>query len=255
MRPRIALSVLAVLSLLALAACGDDVESTGAGPAGTQSSATTEPPASTTATASPTETGPANEPEITKCLAKEQPKPAAKPQFSKAENVLKSGPATIVMKTSCGTLNIALDVKAGGPIPNSIGFLASKGFYDGLTFHRVVPDFVLQGGDPAGNGSGGPGYEVVGPVPDGYQYKIGDVAMAKTANAPAGASGSQFFVVSGTGGEQILTSQPVYGILGHANDPVSLATIKRIAALAVTDGPPSQPVWIISAKLVEGAVS
>lgn len=184
------------------------------------------------------------------CLpASQRPEVDKKPSYDKAEQVLKAGPASIVMETSCGRITIELDQKAGGPIPNSIAFLASKGFYDGLDFHRVVPDFVLQGGDPEGNGTGGPGYEVVGKVPAGYQYKVGDVAMAKTASAPSGASGSQFFVVSTENGAASLSQQPVYGILGHAADAESLDTIDRIAALGVTDGPPSQPVWIISATL------
>lgn len=194
----------------------------------------------TTATATPEEG----------CLPPEQqPSVDSKPSFDKAEDVLTSKDASIVMETSCGKLTIKLDQEIGGPIPNSIAFLASKGFYDGLTFHRVVPDFVLQGGDPEGNGSGGPGYEVVGPAPDGYQYKVGDVAMAKTATAPSGASGSQFFVVSSENGAAGLSQMPDYGVLGHATDPESMKTIENIAALGVTDGPPSQPVWIISAKV------
>jgi len=184
------------------------------------------------------------------CLpADQQPDPGDKPSFDKAEQVLKAGPASIVMETSCGKLTIVLDRKAGGPIPNSIAFLASKGFYDGLTFHRVVPDFVLQGGDPKGDGTGDPGYEVIGAVPKDYEYKLGDVAMAKTSSAPSGASGSQFFVVSSENGGFSLTQQPVYGVLGRATDAESLATIERIAKLGVTDDPPSQPVWIVSAKV------
>ena len=111
---------------------------------------------------------------------------------------------------------------------------------------------MLQGGDPRGDGTGGPGYQVVGELPSSYHYKLGDVAMAKTQNAPSGAAGSQFFVISGAQGTRL---PPLYGLLGHAADSASLATIKRIAALATTacgssDCPPSKKVWIVTAKLV-----
>lgn len=188
--------------------------------------------------------------QTTGCLpASDQPDAGDKPSFKAAEKTLKDGPARIVFQTSCGVITVELDRTAGGPIPNSIAFLAAKKFYDGLTFHRVVPDFVLQGGDPEGNGSGGPGYDVVGPVPAGYTYKVGDVAMAKTQVDPPGTAGSQFFVVSSPVGAAGLSQQPDYGILGHATDPASLKTIERIAKLGVTDGPPSQPVWIVSATV------
>lgn len=241
MKSRFVLTVLTLAFAGVVAGCGGDTKiDAGGGP-------------STAATTSTQE--PATEAPVTECLHTGQPPATKKDQYSKAEQVLKEGVEyTIVMKTSCGPINIKLDPKAGGPIPNSIAFLTSKGFYDNLIFHRVVPDFVLQGGDPTGTGGGGPGYEVVGPVPSGYQYQLGDVAMAKTSQAPAGASGSQFFVVSSANGGAGLTQQPVYGILGHAKDPESLGTIARIAALGVSDGPPSKPVWIIEAS-VEPAVS
>ncbi len=108
--------------------------------------------------------------------------------------------AAIVMVTSCGTLRIELVQNKKNPIPNSIAFLVTKHFYDGLTFHRIIADFVLQGGDPKGNGTGGPGYTVDGKVMGGYRYEIGDVAMAKTAAQPSGTAGSQFFVISGASG-------------------------------------------------------
>jgi cyclophilin family peptidyl-prolyl cis-trans isomerase len=177
----------------------------------------------------------------------------SKPSYKKPATVLaKNRRYAIVMTTNCGTIRIVLDRKLGGPIPNSIAFLATKHFFDGLTFHRVVQDFVLQGGDPSGDGTGGPGYEVVGALPSSYRYKLGDVAMAKTENAPSGAAGSQFFVISGSQGTQL---PPLYGLLGHAADSASLATIKRIAALATTacgssNCPPSKNVWIATAKLV-----
>ncbi len=240
MRVPALIAVFALCATGVLAGCGSDGGDTGAG---------TTQPATTAAAATTTTASTAAGPEITACLEAGQPTPPAKPSYSKAEQVLKAGTDyAIVMRTSCGTIRIALDPTAGGPIPNSIAFLVSEGFYDGLTFHRVVPDFVLQGGDPLGTGSGGPGYKVVGPIPAGYEYKLGDVAMAKAGPEPSGTAGSQFFVVSSDAGGAGLT--PDYGILGHATDADSLATIKRIAALAVADGAPSKPVWIISAKLV-----
>jgi cyclophilin family peptidyl-prolyl cis-trans isomerase len=185
-------------------------------------------------------------------------KPAAAgkshPSFKKPGTVLAKGKRyAVVMTTTCGPIRIVLDRKLGGPIPNSIAFLASKHFFDGLTFHRVVADFVLQGGAPKGDGTGGPGYQVVGALPSSYHYKIGDIAMAKTSVAPFGSAGSQFFVISGSEGTQL---PPQYGLLGHATDAASLATIKRIAALATTacgdpsGCPPSKKVWIVTARLV-----
>jgi cyclophilin family peptidyl-prolyl cis-trans isomerase len=168
-------------------------------------------------------------------------------QFPAPERVLDEGARyALVIRTSHGTITAALDEDLGGPIPNSIAFLAQQGFYDGLGFHRVVPGFVLQGGCPEGTGRGGPGYEVVGAPPRYYEYKTGDLAMAKTANAPAGAAGSQFFVISGPSGERLPAD---YGILGHARDDESLATIARIDALGRGDGPPAEPVTIESVTL------
>ena len=154
------------------------------------------------------------------------------------------------IETTHGPITAELDPELGGPIPNSIAFLAREGFYDGLDFHRVVPGFVLQGGCPHGTGTGGPGYEVVGTPPRDYGYQVGDLAMAKTGAAPAGASGSQFFVISGPSGTQL---PPDYGILGHAGDDESLATIRSIDALGRGDGPPREPVGIVRMTLEERA--
>jgi len=155
--------------------------------------------------------------------------------------------ADAVVDTSEGSFTIKLDVEHSPNTVASFEKLSRDGFYDGLLFHRIVPGFVIQGGDPNGDGTGGPGYSVTKAPPAGYAYKLGDVAMAKTQDEPPGAAGSQFFVISGPDGEQL---PPDYGVAGHASDAASKATIRRIARLAVTDGPPSQPVYIISAKLV-----
>jgi cyclophilin family peptidyl-prolyl cis-trans isomerase len=169
--------------------------------------------------------------------------------YSKPETVLQAGQeAEIDMVTSCGTLTIQLDTATSNPIPNSIAFLVGKKFYDGLKFHRIIADFVLQGGDPKGNGTGDPGYTVDGPVPPGYHYKLGDIAMAKTEVEPSGTAGSQFFVISGAQGEGLPTD---YGLLGHAADKESLATIKRIASFATESSVPSKPIYIWTAKVVK----
>ena len=169
--------------------------------------------------------------------------------YSAPEQVLEEGKRyALDLDTSHGPISAVLDPDLGGPIPNSIAFLAGKGFYDGLSFHRVVPGFVLQGGCPNGTGTGGPGYDVVGTPPRFYEYKVGDFAMAKTAMSPPGASGSQFFVISGKSGEGLPAE---YGILGHARDEASLETIKAIDALGRGDGPPGEPVRINSMTLRE----
>jgi cyclophilin family peptidyl-prolyl cis-trans isomerase len=233
-RARAGAAALAVV--LAAAGCGGSGSSSDAGT--TATTASTAPPADSGTTA--TTTG-------CRSVTPQQPH---KPSYSKPGKVLRKGQrARIVLTTNCGAITIVLDQKRGGPIPNSIAFLVTKHFYDGLTFHRVVPDFVLQGGDPNGDGSGGPGYSVHGPVPAGYRYKLGDVAMAKTQVDPPGTAGSQFFVISGAQGAALPTD---YGLLGHAADAASKRTITRIGALAVADGPPSQPVVIERAVLHKG---
>jgi peptidyl-prolyl cis-trans isomerase B (cyclophilin B) len=148
--------------------------------------------------------------------------------------------ATIV--TSCGTVVVALDAKDSPKTVNSFVYLASKGFYDGLTFHRVARDFAVQGGDPAGTGSGGPGYSVQDNVPAGVTYTVGTVAMAKTGAEPPGTSGSQFFIVPTAGAARGYT--PDYAILGHVTSGQDAVTKINALAPASGDGPPTQPVYI-----------
>jgi peptidyl-prolyl cis-trans isomerase B (cyclophilin B) len=97
--------------------------------------------------------------------------------------------------TSCGRFEITLDAAHSPRTVSSFAYLAGKGVYDNTTFHRIVPNFVIQGGDPLGTGTGGPGYFVDEPPPRNAEYTKGTVAMAKTQAEPPGRSGSQFFVV------------------------------------------------------------
>jgi cyclophilin family peptidyl-prolyl cis-trans isomerase len=132
--------------------------------------------------------------------------PQAKGRQTVAKPTLRLDPArtyTAKLRTNCGEIDVRLDVRRAPKTTASFVYLARRGFFDGLTFHRVAraPDgtpFVIQGGDPFGDGQGGPGYQIVEPPPTGLQYGHGVVAMAKTQTDPPGASGSQFFIVTGT---------------------------------------------------------
>jgi peptidyl-prolyl cis-trans isomerase B (cyclophilin B) len=117
---------------------------------------------------------------------------------------------TATVNTSCGSFTIRLSVKASPHLTASFASLSKTKFYDATIFHRVVPGFVIQGGDPTATGTGGPGYSTVDKPPSTLKYKRGIVAMAKTPTEPAGTAGSQFFVV--TGDASFLT--PDYALLG-----------------------------------------
>src|SRR5215204_2968594 len=112
--------------------------------------------------------------------------------------------------TNCGEFDITLDPARAPRTGGSFKTLVDKRFYDGLSFHRIVAGFVIQGGDPQGDGSGGPGYTVTEAPPEDLAYAKGVVAMAKTETEPAGTSGSQFFVVTG----EDAGLPPDYALLG-----------------------------------------
>jgi peptidyl-prolyl cis-trans isomerase B (cyclophilin B) len=124
-----------------------------------------------------------------------------------------------VLDTSCGSFTITLDVRRSPRTAASFVYLARHGFYDGLTFHRVVRGFVIQGGDPLGTGSGGPGYQVIEPPPPDTRYTRGVVAMAKTETERPGTSGSQFYVVTGEDAQL----PPDYALVGRVTSGQQVA--------------------------------
>ena len=138
--------------------------------------------------------------------------------------------------TTAGTFTINLDAKQAPATVNNFVFLARQGFYHCVNFHRVIPDFVVQGGDPTGTGTGGPGYAV---TPDEYpkaganpalQYPIGSVAMA---NSGPGTNGSQFFIVTGVNGEGL---PPQYTLFGQVK--TGLDTVNTISGYGTPQGTP-----------------
>jgi peptidyl-prolyl cis-trans isomerase B (cyclophilin B) len=160
-----------------------------------------------------------------------------------ALTINKSKTYTATIETSCGTIVVKLDPKGAPNTVNSVVFLAQHHFYDGLIFHRVVPNFVIQGGDPQGTGSGGPGYSTVDAPPKGAKYTAGVVAMAKGQTEAAGTAGSQFFIV--TGADVGLPAE--YAMIGNVTTGQDVAD--KIDALPIqegaSDGPPTETVYIV----------
>ncbi|HMC05950.1 MAG TPA: peptidylprolyl isomerase [Solirubrobacterales bacterium] len=132
---------------------------------------------------------------------------------------------TATVDTSCGSFRIALDAARSPKTVSSFVYLARKGVYDDTIVHRIVPRFVVQGGDPTETGAGGPGYSVNEPPPASTQYTKRTVAMAKTPAEPPGRSGSQFFVVTATDAGL----PPAYAVLGRIES--GGAVLKRIERL------------------------
>ncbi|MEX0993677.1 MAG: peptidylprolyl isomerase [Solirubrobacterales bacterium] len=160
-------------------------------------------------------------------------------------NPRKTYTATVV--TSCGTFAVELDVKRAPRTGGSFVTLARHGFYDGLTFHRIAAGFVVQGGDPNGDGSGGPGYSITEKPPGDLAYSQGTVAMAKTGNEPPGTSGSQFFVVTADS-----DLPPEYALLGTVVKGLDVVqAIEAVGTGAGSDGPPAKPVVIEKVTITE----
>jgi peptidyl-prolyl cis-trans isomerase B (cyclophilin B) len=150
---------------------------------------------------------------------------------------------TVTVLTNCGTFAFTLDVKSSPKTSASFYYLVKRGFFDGLTFHRIAADFVIQGGDPTGSGGDGPGYQVVEAPPQNTQYVRGDVAMAKTQTDPSGASGSQFFVVTAQNATQSAGLTPDYALVGKVVSGLNVVeAIGRLPTNPPDDGAPTSPV-------------
>jgi peptidyl-prolyl cis-trans isomerase B (cyclophilin B) len=151
--------------------------------------------------------------------------PAAKDvHLSRPTSTLR-GPATATVITSCGSFTIALDVARAPKTASSFAYLARQRVYNDTPFHRIVPGFVIQGGDPTATGRGGPGYTVKDIPPSNSLYTKGVVAMAKAETEPRGTAGSQFFVV--TADDAGLP--PDYAILGVVTK--GLPVVEKIGRL------------------------
>jgi len=170
---------------------------------------------------------------------------------------------TATIDTSDGKMVVNLDAAGAPTSVNNFVFLARKHFYDGLDFHRVAKDFVIQGGDPKGDGSGGPGYKIQAETP-ANGYEVGSVAWAKGGQEPAGTAESQFFIVFSPApvagqGVDALNQQPYqYGIIGDTT-PETLPVAQKIGGLAPKtqsgDGKPTKKVTINKVTIAESPSS
>jgi peptidyl-prolyl cis-trans isomerase B (cyclophilin B) len=232
-----------MLCALALVACGDDEEDSGSNGSGGGAAQSAPEPAPEEPRAE--EPAPAGG-----CKDVEQPAARQDGGAEKPTGNLEPGATFIVtLRTSCGRIAIRLDQQTAPKTTASFAHLARTGFYDGTVFHRIVPGFVIQGGDPTGTGTGGPGYTTRDVPPRDATYLKGTVAMAKSAAEPPGTAGSQFYIVTAPDAQlppeyalvgKVVKGQRVVDAIGELGDPASGGA-----------GTPLQPVVIEGAEVTE----
>jgi len=242
-RANVLIVILLASVALLLIACGKD------DPAGAAEATATAAPATATAT----ETTPARSSQDG-CSAVALPQPAADPAAPLSKVRLNPRRAwTATVRTNCGTIRIRLAVGRAPKTASSFAGLVRRRYFDGLTFHRVAKpggqDYVIQGGDPLGNGQGDPGYRVVEAPPKNLKYVRYVAAMAKTQTEAAGTSGSQFFIVTAADARL----PPDYALLGEVVGDKRAVT--RIAAVPTdpTTEAPVDPVVISTARISSAA--
>ena len=209
-----------MLLALGVAGCGDDDDDSG--------SASTDTQSQTVATPEPETQG--------GCAEVSQPEPKRDGGEKKPTEPL-SGETQVHIETNCGSFTVEMDEDIGGLSAASFAELASNGFYEDTFFHRIAPGFVIQGGDPTGTGTGGPGYTTRDAPPPDAQYPKYTVAMAKGATEPPGTSGSQFFIMTGDSG-----LPPEYAIVGKVTKGTNV--VDRIGKLGDATEQPTRIVVI-----------
>ncbi len=227
---RRAFSLLGLAAVLVLAGCSGDDEQAA--------------PSTTAATTTSTTTGGS-------CRAAKLPKSKPAGGFSAPRGHLDGLKSyKVVVSTNCGSFTITLDQQQPTRAVVSFVQLVRKDFYDNTIFHRIVPKFVIQGGDPTQSGTGGPGYSTVDSPPANVRYTKGVVAMAKTQDEPSGSAGSQFFVVTAENADL----SPDYAVIGKVTR--GLDVVERIGSRATKEDehgdplPPEKPVVIEDMRLV-----
>ncbi|MCC6492929.1 MAG: peptidylprolyl isomerase [Pirellulales bacterium] len=153
------------------------------------------------------------------------------------------------MQTSLGNLRIQLFTKEAPTTANNFVFLAREGFYDGVVFHRVIKNFMIQGGDPTGTGTGGPGYRFKDELPTTLDYEPGILAMA---NAGPNTNGSQFFIMDGDLRGKLPKNYSIFGKVVEGQDVVQkIASVPVKANAQGESSSPQTPVRIETVTIDE----
>jgi len=180
------------------------------------------------------------------CQAVDQPEPRPDGNLKKpTEKLDPSKTYVATISTNCGDFEITLAVKQQPKTAASFKHMADEKFFDGLSFHRIAPGFVIQGGDPKGDSTGSAGYTIVETPPKNLVYTNGMVAMAKSETEPPGASSSQFFIVTG---EQ-LQLEPDYALVGRVT--AGQDVVDKIAVNGNDAEQPIDPVVMSSVTVTE----
>ena len=226
---RTALGVLALATPLALAGCGSEESTPAAGSGGGDST-----------TAAETSSGDA----AVECPPAEGTQERTTSFESAPPMCLTPGvDYTAVITTYAGTVTVDLLEDKAPETVNNFVFLARNHYYDGITFHRVIPGFMIQCGDPQGTGSGGPGYQFSDELPAAGEYEIGSVAMA---NAGPDTNGSQFFIVTGDAGVSLPQDYSLFGAVTEG-----METVTAIETDGSAQGTPSTTHTIESVEIIE----
>ena len=226
-------ALMALIAVAAIAAgCGSDDTSSGGVTAPAESGGVTAPSESGTSVECPPVEGTGSQQQ----------------QFASAPPMCLEDGATYeaIVTTNKGEFTIALDPELAPQAANNFVFLARNQYFDDTICHRIIPNFVVQCGDPTGTGTGGPGYTIVDEPPPAGQYQIGSIAMAKTP-APDSA-GSQFFIITGEDGAAL---PPEYALFGQVTAGFETAVAAMAAAGTPGDGVPSEPIEITSIRIVQ----
>ena len=234
MRHRRILTTLAVALVMTASACGSD----------DSGAAVAEPPAATDPapgdTAGTADAGSADCPPVDGADEQTQQFDAAPPTCLEAGATYEA-----VVTTNQGEFTIQLDPDSAPVAANNFVFLARNQYFDDTICHRIIPNFVVQCGDPTGTGTGGPGYTIVDEPPAPGEYEIGSIAMAKTSAPDSG--GSQFFIITGTDGTAL---PPDYSLFGQVTAGFDTA-VAAMAAAGTPSGEPSAPIEIQSVRIVQ----